>query len=144
MSLEEWNARKQEQKDKSIAKLKAIVPKSKKFGALPADFKSRPYRWDTRTGKWVPDGEAPAVLASGLIMTGKPAAAKAPKAKAPADELGVRVASIPLGLQFKQFALANDCWNVKYEQLSPGLQRMNAVNRLRAKVKRGHKVNWPA
>jgi hypothetical protein len=143
VSLEEWAARKQAQKEKSIAKLKAIVPKAKRYGAKPADFKTRPYRWDPNAGKWVPDGEAPTHLASGLVVNGSSPKAPA-KSKAPVDELGARVATIPLGAEFKKFAQANRVWNDKYDRLNPGLQRMNVVNRLRAEIKRGHQVKWPA
>jgi hypothetical protein len=142
MSLEEWNARKQAQKEKSIAKLKAIVPKAKRYGAKPADFKTRPYRWDPNAGKWVPNGEAPTRLASGLVVNGNSPKAPA-KSKAPVDELGAKVASIPLGAEFKKFAQANHVWNNKYDRLNPGLQRMNVVNRLRAEIKKGHQVKWP-
>jgi hypothetical protein len=142
MSMEEWNASKQAKTDAKIARLKAIVPKAKRYGALPADFKLRPYRWDTRTGKWVANGEAPAKRESGLILNGK-TPKPATKAKAPVDELGVKVASIPLGAEFKKFAIANHVWNDKYDALNPGLQRMNCVNRLRAQVKKGYEIKWP-
>ena len=143
MSLEEWNAGKQAKTEAKIARLKAIVPKGKKFGALPADFKLRPYRWDTRTGKWVANGEAPAKRESGLILNGKAPKQAPVRAKAPVDELGVKVASIPLGAEFKAFAKANHVWNDKYDALNPGLQRMNCVNRLRAQVKKGYSIKWP-
>ena len=143
MSMEEWNASKQAKTDAKIARLKAIVPKAKRYGALPADFKVRPYRWDTRTGKWVANGEAPAKRESGLILNGKAPKQAPVRAKAPVDELGVKVASIPLGAEFKAFAKANHVWNDKYDALNPGLQRMNCVNRLRAQVKKGYSIKWP-
>jgi hypothetical protein len=40
------------------------------------------------------------------------------------------------------FAIANDCWVSTYARLNPGMQRMNVVNRLRAKVRKGHEVVW--
>jgi hypothetical protein len=144
MSMEEWNASKQAKTDAKIARLKAIVPKGKKFGALPADFKLRPYRWDTRTGKWVANGEAPAKRESGLVLNGSTPKQAPARAKAPVDELGVKVASIPLGAEFKKFAQANGCWDDKYDALNAGLRRMNAVNRLRAKVRKGYVVKWPS
>jgi len=142
MSMEEWNASKQAKTDAKIARRKAIVPKAKRYGALPADFKVRPYRWDTRTGKWVPNGAAPVQRESGLVMNGK-TPKPATKTKAPVDELGVKAASIPLGAEFKKFAIANHVWNNKYDALNPGLQRMNCVNRLRAQVKKGYEIKWP-
>lgn len=45
--------------------------------------------------------------------------------------------------QVKAFAVANGCWDDKYDAMpNPGLQRMNVINRLRAKVKKGYKVVW--
>jgi hypothetical protein len=143
MSLEEWNASKQVAKEKSIAKLKAIVPKAKRYGAMPADFKTRPYRWDTRRGKWVPDGEAPTKLASGLILTSK---ASAPKPARPEKSDNLRIELMRYGqmAQLKAFAVANGCWDDKYGKLpNVGLVRMNVINRLRAKIRKGYEVKWP-
>jgi len=144
VSLEEWATRKQAEQAKKIQRLKAIVPKAKRYGAKPADFKTRPYRWDPSAGKWVPDGEAPTKLASGLIINGNSKPAKPVRVKAPVDDFGARVATIPLGAEFKKFAQANHVWNDKYDSLNPGLQRMNVVNRLRAAIKKGQQVKWPA
>jgi len=45
--------------------------------------------------------------------------------------------------KLRRFALANDCWNPEYMKLNPGMQRMNVVNRLRAKVRRdAYEVKW--
>lgn len=44
--------------------------------------------------------------------------------------------------KLKAFAVANGCWQERYEQLNVGMQRMNVGTRLRAKVARGEKVNW--
>lgn len=41
-----------------------------------------------------------------------------------------------------RFAMANDCWSPDYNKLNPGMRRMNVANRLRAKVRKGHKINW--
>lgn len=42
-----------------------------------------------------------------------------------------------------RFAKANDVWDPAYRKLNVGMQRMNCVNRLRAKVRRdGHDVRW--
>jgi hypothetical protein len=43
---------------------------------------------------------------------------------------------------FIKFAKANDCWNEAYTKLNAGMQRMNIVNRLRARVRKGDKVVW--
>lgn len=42
----------------------------------------------------------------------------------------------------KRFAKANDCWVESYASLNIGQARMNVGNRLRAKVKKGHVVDW--
>jgi hypothetical protein len=144
VSVEEWIARKEAKTQASLQKLKSCVPKSKRYGALPADFKTRPYRWDPRKGKFIPNGEAPARRESGLILNGRtPKAPREAKPKAPVDDLGVRVASIPLGAKFKAFAQANGVWQDRYDALNPGLQRMNVVNRLRAAVKKNAVIKWP-
>lgn len=140
VSLEEWAERKQAEKAKSIQRLKNIVPKNKRYGAKPADFKTRPYRWDPSAGKWIADGAALTKLASGLVVNAKPAA----KVARIPDELGAKVANIPQGLEFKLFALNNNVWDERYEKLNRGMQRMNVINRLRAKVKKGQQVVWPA
>lgn len=45
--------------------------------------------------------------------------------------------------KLKSFATANGVWDDKYASLpNPGLVRMNVVNRLRAKVRKGHAVVW--
>lgn len=43
---------------------------------------------------------------------------------------------------FIRFAKANDCWSDSYSALNNGMQRMNVVNRLRAKVKKGIEIVW--
>jgi hypothetical protein len=42
----------------------------------------------------------------------------------------------------QRFAKANDVWKDEYRHLNPGMQRMNCVNRLRAKVRKGHEIRW--
>lgn len=47
------------------------------------------------------------------------------------------------GAKLKVFARANGCWDPKYGNLNLGMQRMNVVNRLRAKIRRDkHTVVW--
>jgi hypothetical protein len=41
-----------------------------------------------------------------------------------------------------RWAEANGCWVESYSKLNPGMQRMNVVNRLRAKIRKGHVVAW--
>lgn len=53
-------------------------------------------------------------------------------------EDGVRIDTDRL----RKFATANDCWQPGYSNLNVGMQRMNVVNRLRAKVKKGHDIVW--
>lgn len=53
-------------------------------------------------------------------------------------EDGLRIDPVKL----RDFALANECWVETYEQLNVGMRRMNVVNRLRAKVRKGHEVLW--
>lgn len=68
-----------------------------------------------------------------------------PKPKAAIDDLGAQVSAFVDGdaAKLKKFAQANDCWDAKYDALpSAGLRRMNVVNRLRAKVRKGHQVVW--
>jgi hypothetical protein len=45
-------------------------------------------------------------------------------------------------VKLRTFARANDCWDPRYSGLNVGMQRMNVANRLRAKVRKGHKVRW--
>ncbi len=53
-------------------------------------------------------------------------------------EEGLRIDPVKL----QTFAKANDCWQDRYEQLNVGMRRMNVVNRLRAKIKKGHDIVW--
>lgn len=47
------------------------------------------------------------------------------------------------GAKLKSFARANGCWDPKYADLNVGMQRMNVINRLRAKIRRDkHVVVW--
>jgi hypothetical protein len=40
--------------------------------------------------------------------------------------------------------VANGCWDDKYGKLpNVGLVRMNVINRLRAKIRKGYEVKWP-
>lgn len=41
-----------------------------------------------------------------------------------------------------RFAKANDVWVSDYRNLNVGMRRMNIANRLRAKVRKGHKIVW--
>src|SRR5215470_6226648 len=41
-----------------------------------------------------------------------------------------------------RFAVANACWVSSYKDLNIGMQRMNVVNRLRARVRHGHEIKW--
>lgn len=61
------------------------------------------------------------------------------------DDLGVQV-SERFGTdaaRLEAFARANQVWDDKYAALSNGLRRMNVVNRLRGKVRKGQQVVWP-
>jgi hypothetical protein len=58
---------------------------------------------------------------------------------APTDGSGERIDLNKL----REFAEANGCWVGGYAHLNPGMQRMNVVNRLRAKVRKGHEIVWP-
>ncbi len=40
------------------------------------------------------------------------------------------------------FAVANNCWVSTYKQLNIGMRRMNVVNRLRARVRKGIEIKW--
>lgn len=53
-------------------------------------------------------------------------------------EDGLRIDPVKL----RTFAAANDCWQDRYDSLNVGMRRMNVVNRLRAKVKKGHDIVW--
>lgn len=44
--------------------------------------------------------------------------------------------------KFRAFAAANGCWQANYGRVNHGLARMSVVNRLRAKVRKGHKIVW--
>lgn len=44
--------------------------------------------------------------------------------------------------KLRTFAVANDCWRSEYLNLNVGMRRMNVVNRLRAKVAKGHDIVW--
>lgn len=44
--------------------------------------------------------------------------------------------------KLRDFATANGVWVSTYAHLNPGMRRMNIANRLRAKVRKGHKVIW--
>jgi hypothetical protein len=46
--------------------------------------------------------------------------------------------------RFIKFAKANECWVEAYAKLNPGMQRMNVINKLRARRRNGEKVIWPA
>jgi hypothetical protein len=59
------------------------------------------------------------------------------------DDLAARVRKANFdGPSFIRFAKQNGVWDAKYDKLNAGMQRMNCLNKLRAKVRAGHKVIW--
>lgn len=44
--------------------------------------------------------------------------------------------------KLRAFAKANGVWQPGYASLNVGMQRMNIGNRLRAKIRKGHKMVW--
>lgn len=44
--------------------------------------------------------------------------------------------------KLRAFAKANGVWVPSYKDLNVGMQRMNVGNRLRAKIRKGHKMVW--
>lgn len=150
VSAEDWAARKAEANARSLQRLKNCVPKAKRFGALPPDYSRETHRWDPRRGKFVRDAHV-TKLASGLVINAPAAAPVAVAAPAvtsarakrpdPFADVVARVRGLPPP-KFKEFALANGCWDGRYAELPAGLQRMNVVNRLRAKLRKGHSVKW--
>lgn len=71
-----------------------------------------------------------------------PEPAPAPARKAPPDDLPERLKGYGPAV-LKAFAVNNGVWDDKYAALpNPGLVRMNVINRLRAKVKKGRQVKW--
>jgi hypothetical protein len=44
--------------------------------------------------------------------------------------------------KLRAFAKANGVWQPSYSGLNVGMQRMNIGNRLRAKIRKGHKMVW--
>lgn len=55
------------------------------------------------------------------------------------DEIGKLRIDPP---KLKRFAQANGVWQRAYNDLNVGMRRMNIANRLRAAVRKGHKVVW--
>jgi hypothetical protein len=80
---------------------------------------------------------------SALMAQGAPAAGSA--AAVYVGDLGVRV-SRHVGAdrdKLRTFAVANGCWDDRYGALpNQGLVHMSVVNRLRAKVRKGHTISW--
>lgn len=65
------------------------------------------------------------------------------KPDAPTDEIADRLRAFPSLAELKAFAVANGVWKAEYDVLpNPGLARMNVLNRLRARVRRGEAVVW--
>jgi len=44
--------------------------------------------------------------------------------------------------KLEHFAKRNGCWDERYRRLNGGMRRMNIVNRLRAKLRKGHEIIW--
>ena len=153
-------------KQASLAKLKRSVERNKgRRDALPKDFNSRDYRWDPRKCQFVPDELAYLSRPpSPLVEKVEPKVAPRPKPLAnlkkradgrvgltldkgrpSKDDLPERIkARYGMDVKaLKKFAQANGVWEEKYLKLpNPGLVRMNVVNRLRAKARKGHVVKW--
>lgn len=79
---------------------------------------------------------------AGNLPDKRPEPAPAPVRKVPPDDMPERLKGYdPAAL--KAFAVNNGVWDDKYATLpNPGLVRMNVVNRLRAKVRKGHQIRW--
>lgn len=148
---------------RKIAKLKNHLAKKNDRGAKPKDYDPDRHIWNPAKGRFEVDklvllreqwaeqerrAASPLVemrnVAAGIpVQTAKPAStprmAKPPKQP---DDLAARAATYDRP-QLVTFAKANGCWDDKYSKLpNPGLVRMNVINRLRAKVRKGHKVIW--
>lgn len=44
--------------------------------------------------------------------------------------------------KMKKFFKLNGCWDARYDNLNPGMVRMNGANRLRNLVRKGHQIVW--
>ncbi len=153
-----------QRKERSLAKLRASTNKRKRRDAMPADFNTIDYRWNSVKGCFERNPfahmckPAPVLVEQQKLMEAKDldrprsrstdgvSPSVKPPGRAPAkDDLGAQV-SAHCGTdraKLKHFAQANGCWTEAYDKLpNPGLVRMSVVNRLRAKVKHGHKVVW--
>lgn len=65
-----------------------------------------------------------------------------PTRKAPPDDLPERLKEFGLS-ELKNFAQRNGVWDERYIVLPNfGLIKMNCINKLRAKIKKGHAVIW--
>ena len=155
-----------ERKLRSLAKLRAAVDKKKRRDAPPADFNPVDYRWNQRKNCYERNPlaflykPAPVLVEQQKLMEVKDLdrprsrsdnvpspSVKSPGRASATDDLGARVTAAlehpTFAGSLKRFAKANGCWNDKYDKFpNPGLIRMNVVNRLRAKVRKGHKTVW--
>ena len=129
-------------RDKENARLRALKNKTR----TPKDLTG--LIWSTRFSKWIPDPligiKVTAKPTPGLSDEGSDDAPSVVAAK-PKDDLGQKVSDHcgTDAAKLKKFATANGVWDDKYAKLPNfGLQRMNVCNRLRNKVKKGHKVKW--
>lgn len=138
-------------KAKSLGKLKAW----QREGSVKRDAKGVlrnkdgvPVRWNPMRTRFEPErcyggaGPVPSPLAA--KHTSSPsvkALERAPTSDDIVDQIKSRIGMDAAKL--KAFAVANGCWDDKYETLpNVGLRRMNVVNRLRAKVRKGYQVVW--
>lgn len=133
-------------------KAKAAVPDRY---AVPADYKKHPerYRYNPRTLRIEPDpfykGPTTKYVEDfspdgSVRKTKSPRTDGAAKPRGASDDLGAKVSEL-CGVdraKLRKFAQANGVWDDKYAALSNGLARMNIVNRLRGKVKKGYAVKW--
>lgn len=65
----------------------------------------------------------------------------------PRDEVAEHLSSFTDGKRIdvkaiREFAERNGCWVERYEELNPGMVRMNVGNRLRAKLRKGEEISW--
>ena len=144
VSLDDWQARQQEKDAARAVRRQQQQLKRNSRDALPKDFNTFDYRWDPRMSRFVRDQFAHLSgikRQSGLVINDK--GLKASKPVKQVDDLAATLARV-CGLdvaKLKQFATANGVWQDKYMQLpNPGLIRMNVLNRLRAAIRKGHKL----
>ena len=161
----EWAERQAALKAKSLVKLRNRIDKSKRRDAKPKDYDPERHRWNPAKGRFEVDrlvllreqwAEEERRAASPLVemratvagvtvekikRTSRKVAIDSPITKG--SELATSVAVYNTRDKLAAFAKANGCWDDKYDKLpNPGLIRMNVLNRLRAKIRKGHKVIW--